>query len=136
MSYITVIGNTTSDIEIRFTKSGKAVGSVTVAENIKRGDDERTFFHRVTLWGSLAENASKLPKGTRVIVTGRLEQREYETREGEKRQSWEVTADAFGPDARFAQVEASRTERRQETQAGAWSVSTETGFNDADSTPF
>jgi len=108
MTSISLIGNLTSPIELRFTQSGKAVGSVTVAVNRKRGDVEETDFHRVTLWESLAENAAQLDKGTRVVVIGRLTSREYETREGDKRTGWEVTADAFGPDLRFSTAQVSR----------------------------
>jgi single-strand DNA-binding protein len=110
MTSISLIGNITSPIELRYTQSGKAVGSVTVAVNRKRGDVEETDFHRVTLWEKLAENAGLLEKGTRVIVVGRLTSREYETREGEKRTGWEVTADAFGPDLRFATAQVTRAE--------------------------
>tara|TARA_R110002020_G_scaffold335482_2_gene550623 strand:- start:2576 stop:3001 length:426 start_codon:yes stop_codon:yes gene_type:complete len=108
MTSISLIGNLTSPIELRFTQSGKAVGSVTVAVNRKRGEVEETDFHRVTLWESLAENAAQLDKGTRVIVIGRLTSREYDTREGEKRTGWDVTAEAFGPDLRFASASVTR----------------------------
>ena len=101
MSSITIRGNTTAPVEIRYTSNGRAVGNVTVAENVGKDDQKRTNFHRVTLWAELAEHAAQLEKGTSVIVVGRLEQREYETKDGEKRTVWEVTADAFGPDLRF-----------------------------------
>lgn len=120
MSQITIRGNMTAPVELRYTQNGKAVGSVTVAENIGKDDQKRTNFHRVTLWGELGEHAAQLEKGTSVIVVGRLDQREYETREGEKRQTWEVTADAFGPDLRFqtAQVaKAGRSDAGQSWQA-------------------
>lgn len=111
MTQISIIGNTTSEIELRYTQGGKAVGSVTVAVNRKRGDVEETDFHRVTLWESLAENAAQLPKGTRVVVIGRLSSREYEDRQQQKRTGWDVTADAFGPDLRFASADVTRAER-------------------------
>ena len=101
MTSITIRGNTTAPVELRYTSNGRAVGNVTVAENVGKDDQKRTNFHRVTLWGELAEHAASLEKGTSVIVVGRLEQREYETKDGEKRTVWEVTADAFGPDLRF-----------------------------------
>lgn len=66
MTTIAFTGNITSPLELRFTQGGKAVGSVTVAVNRKRGEVEETDFHRVTLWESLAENAAQLDKGTRV----------------------------------------------------------------------
>lgn len=109
MTTITIRGNTTAPVEIRYTQNGKAVGNVTVAENIGRDDQKKTFFHRVTLWGELAEHAAALDKGTSVIVVGRLEHREYETKDGEKRTVWEVTADAFGPDLRFQTATVVRT---------------------------
>lgn len=102
MTTIAIRGNMTTPVEIRFTQSGKPVGNVTVAENVGKDDTKRTFFHRVTLWGELAEHAAQLEKGTSVVLIGRLESRDYEDREGNKRTVWEVTADAFGPDLRFA----------------------------------
>lgn len=108
MTSITIRGNTTAPVELRYTSNGRAVGNVTVAENVGKDDQKRTNFHRVTLWAELAEHAAQLEKGTSVIVVGRLEQREYETKEGEKRTVWEVTADAFGPDLRFQTVTVAR----------------------------
>ena len=108
MTSITIRGNTTAPVELRYTSNGRAVGNVTVAENIGKDDQKRTNFHRVTLWGKLAEHAASLEKGTSVIVVGRLEQREYETKDGERRTVWEVTADAFGPDLRFQTVTVTR----------------------------
>jgi single-strand DNA-binding protein len=138
---ITLLGNLTSAIELRWTQSGKAVGNVTVAVNRKRGEVEETDFHRVTLWESLAENAATLEKGTRVIVVGRLTSREYETREGEKRVGWDVTADAFGPDLRWAQASVTRAasnrgvDRPQEPATGTNDTWVTPGAAD-DETPF
>lgn len=115
MTNISLVGNITSAIEIRFTQGGKAVGNVTVAVNRKRGEVEETDFHRVTLWESLAENAAQLEKGTRVLVVGRLTSREFETSAGEKRTGWDVTADAFGPDVRFATAQVTRAASSQGT---------------------
>lgn len=109
MTSITIRGNITAPPELRYTANGRAVASVTVAENVGKDDQKRTNFHRVTLWGELGEHAAQLEKGTSVIVVGRLDQREYETREGDKRQTWEVTADAFGVDLRFQTVTVTRT---------------------------
>lgn len=106
---VAFVGNMTGPVELRFTQSGKAVGNVTVARSRKRGDDEQTDFVRVSLWEGLAEHAAQLDKGTRVIVSGRMESREYETKDGEKRTVWEVTADAFGPDLRWATAVVTRT---------------------------
>lgn len=108
MSQITIVGNTTAPVEVRYTQSGRAVGSVTVAVNRKRGEVEEVDFHRVTLWQELAEHAAQLVKGTRVIVVGRLTSRGWETQEGEKRTGWEITADAFGPDLRWATAQVTR----------------------------
>jgi len=119
MTQIALSGNITSPVELRYTQSGKAVGSVTVAVNRKRGEVEETDFHRVTLWESLAENAAHLEKGTRVVVIGRLTQREYEDRDGNKRSAWDVTADSFGPDMRFAHVEVTRNARNGASTAQA-----------------
>lgn len=109
---VAFVGNMTGPVELRFTQSGKYVGNVTVARSRKRGDDEQTDFVRVSLWEGLAEHAAQLDKGTRVIVWGRMESREYETRDGEKRTVWEVTADAFGPDLRWATAVVTRTGAR------------------------
>ncbi|MEW1705973.1 single-stranded DNA-binding protein [Microbacterium sp. NPDC089190] len=123
---IAIRGNITSPVEIRFTQGGKAVGNVTVAVNRGKDDNKQTDFHRVTLWESLAENAAQLEKGTSVLVIGRLESRDYQTQEGQKRTAWEITADAFGPDLRFqtAQVTraASNGSKRNTAQDGSWSA--------------
>lgn len=109
MTQIAISGNITAPVELRYTQGGKAVGSVTVAVNRGKDDQKQTDFHRVTLWESLAENAAQLEKGTRVVVIGRLAQKEYQTKEGETRQTWEVTADSFGPDLRYATAQVTRT---------------------------
>ena len=108
MTSITIRGNITAPPELRFTQNGKPVASVTVAENVGKDESKRTFFHRVTLWGELGEHAATLEKGTSVIVVGRLEQRDYQDKEGNTRQAWEVIADAFGPDLRFQTVTVTR----------------------------
>jgi single-strand DNA-binding protein len=102
MTTIAIRGNITAPAELRYTANGKPVASVTVAENVGKDDTKRTNYHRVTLWGELGEHAAQLDKGTSVIVIGRLEEREYTDREGQTRRAWEVIADAFGPDLRFA----------------------------------
>lgn len=114
---VAFVGNMTGPVELRFTQSGKAVGNVTVARSRKRGDDEQTDFVRVSLWEGLAEHAAQLDKGTRVIVSGRMESREYETKDGEKRIVWEVTADAFGPDLRWATAVVTKTGGRAPSAA-------------------
>lgn len=133
MTQIAFIGNTTSDAELRYTQGGKAVASVTVAVNRKRGDTEETDFHRVTLWEAMATNAAQLPKGTRVVVIGRLTSREFETREGGKRTGWDVTADGYGPDVRFqgAQVDGRPAREAAPADPGPWPAG---GYGDE--TPF
>lgn len=111
MTQITIRGNLTAPPELRYTANGKPVASVTVAENVGRDEQKRTNFHRVTLWGELAEHASTLEKGTSVIVVGRLDESEFKDRDGNPRRSWEVTADAFGPDLRFQTAQVTRAAR-------------------------
>ncbi|MFK5257123.1 single-stranded DNA-binding protein [Propionibacterium freudenreichii] len=113
---ITIVGALGADPEIRFTPSGKAVASFQVAVNKRRKDqtgqwvDEGADWHRVQAWGTLAENvAESLTKGIRVIVTGRLESRDWEDREGNKRTSWEITAQAVGADLSFATAKVTRS---------------------------
>jgi single-strand DNA-binding protein len=115
-SQTTMIGNLTRDPELRYTAGGQAVASFGLAVNRrwqKNGEwQEETSFFNVTAWGELGENsAASLPKGSRVIVYGRLTQRSYETNEGEKRSVVEVVADEIGPSLRWAQCQIERTER-------------------------
>lgn len=102
-SNITLIGNLTRDPELKFTQSGKAQTRFSIAVNRRwqrEGTwEEQTSYFDVTTWAVLAENvANTLTKGNRVIVTGRLEQRTWETKDGEKRSTVEVVADAVGLD--------------------------------------
>jgi single-strand DNA-binding protein len=115
----TLSGNLTRDPEIRYTKEGQANATFGLAVNRRwqtRGSDtweEATSFFDVICWRELAENvALSLVKGTRVIVTGRLEQHAWETDNGDRRSRVELTADEVGPSLRFATAEVSRTERR------------------------
>lgn len=115
----TIVGNMTRDPELRFTPTGKAVCNFGVAVGSRRKnaagewEDGHTSFFDVTCWGELAENvAESLTKGTRLVVTGRLQQRSWETPEGDKRSKVEVVADEVGPSVRWATVEVNRTERR------------------------
>lgn len=106
---ITVVGNLTADPELRFTQSGTAVANFTVANTPRSFDrasggwkDGQTLFMRCNVWQDAAENVAEcLRKGMRVIVSGRLKQRTYETREGEKRSTMELEVDAVGPDLRW-----------------------------------
>jgi single-strand DNA-binding protein len=103
---LTLVGNLTSDAELRFTPSGVAVAKFTVAStprNLNKAtnewEDGETIFITCNVWRQAAENAAEsLEKGTRVIVNGRLKSRSYETKEGEKRTVFEMEVDAFGPD--------------------------------------
>jgi len=116
---ITVIGNLTDDPELRFTPSGAAVANFTVASTprvFKREssswEDGDTLFMRCSVWRQYAENvAESLVRGTRVIVSGRLKQRSYETREGEKRTVVELEVDEIGPALRYATAKVQRTQR-------------------------
>lgn len=116
---ITVIGNLTDDPELRFTPSGAAVANFTVASTprvFKREsnswEDGDTLFMRCSVWRQYAENvAESLNRGARVIVSGRLKQRSYETREGEKRTVVELEVEEVGPALRYATAKVQRTQR-------------------------
>jgi single-strand DNA-binding protein len=116
---VTVTGNLTNDPELRFTPNGLAVASFTVASTSKvydrnSGDwkDGDTVFMRCNVWRQYAENvAESLTKGTRVIVTGRLKQRSYETKEGQQRQVVELEVDEVGPVLRYATAKVTRMSR-------------------------
>src|ERR1022692_3076940 len=112
-------GNLTRDPEIRYTRDGHATTAFGLAVNRRWQDresrewEESTSFFDVVCWRELAENAAlSLTKGMRVVVTGRLEQRTWETEEGEHRSKVEVVADDLGPSLRFATAEVQRNERR------------------------
>ena len=113
---ITLVGNLTRDPELRFTTSGRGVASFGIAVGRRyqvNGEwQEQTSYFNVTAWGQLGENAAaSLTKGARVVVTGRLEQREYTTREGDKRTAIDVIADELGPSLRLATAQVERTPR-------------------------
>tara|TARA_R110002153_G_scaffold217468_2_gene369933 strand:+ start:192 stop:632 length:441 start_codon:yes stop_codon:yes gene_type:complete len=115
---VTLVGNVTKAPDLRYTANGKAVTSFGLAVNrrymVNNEWTEEVSFFNVTCWADLAENvAASLDKGNRAIVTGRLAQRTYETREGEKRNIVEVVADSIGPDLRWATCQIERTERKQ-----------------------
>ncbi|CAB4876071.1 MAG: single-stranded DNA-binding protein [Actinobacteria bacterium] len=117
---VTVVGNLTNDPELRFTPSGAAVASFTVASSSRVLDkttnewkDGDTVFMRCSVWRQYAENvAESLTKGTRVIVSGRLKQRSYETREGEKRTVMELEVEDVGPALRYATAKVNRVQRQ------------------------
>jgi single-strand DNA-binding protein len=124
---ITVIGNLTSDPELRFTPSGSAVANFTIASTPRTFDrqsnewkDGETLFLRASVWREAAENvAESLTKGTRVIVSGRLKSRSYETKEGEKRTVIELEVDEIGPSLRYANAKVNRTQRSNQGGQGA-----------------
>ncbi|MBC7291885.1 MAG: single-stranded DNA-binding protein [Actinotalea sp.] len=116
---ITVVGNLTGDPELRFTPSGAAVANFTIASTPRTFDrqsnewkDGDTLFMRCSIWREAAENvAESLTKGMRVIAQGRLVQRSYETREGEKRTVVELQVDEVGPSLRYASAKVTRAQR-------------------------
>lgn len=141
---ITVIGNLTDAPDLRFTPSGAAVANFRIASTPRRFDratgewtDGEPLFLTCHLWRDPAENAAEsLSKGTRVIVTGRLRQRSYETREGEKRTVLELEVDEIGPSLRYARTKVMRMTRTTANGTNVGAVP-RGGGNDADpwSTP-
>ncbi|GAA3695788.1 hypothetical protein GCM10022399_10370 [Terrabacter ginsenosidimutans] len=116
---ITIIGNLTADPELRFTPSGAAVANFTVASTPRQFDrqsnewkDGETLFMRCSVWRDAAENvAESCQRGMRVIVSGRLKSRSYETKEGEKRTVVEMDVDEIGPSLRSATAKVNKTQR-------------------------
>jgi single-strand DNA-binding protein len=124
---ITVIGNLTSDPELRFTPSGAAVANFTIASTPRAFDrqsnewkDGETLFLRASVWREAAENvAESLTKGMRVIVSGVLKSRSYDTKEGEKRTVIELDVAEIGPSLRYSTAKVTRTARNGAAQGGA-----------------
>ena len=115
---VTLVGNITRDPELRYTPSGQSIATFGMAVNrrFQRNNqwEEQTSFFNITAWGTLGENAAhSLQKGARILVNGRLEQRSWETQEGEKRSVVEVVADEIGPSLRWATAEVTKNERRE-----------------------
>ena len=116
---ITVVGNLTADPELRFTPSGAAVANFTVAstprtfdKNTNEWKDGDALFLRCSIWRQAAENvAESLTRGARVVVTGRLKQRSFETKEGEKRTVVELEVDEVGPSLRYATAKVTKASR-------------------------
>lgn len=144
---ITVVGNLTRDPELRFTNSGMAVATCGMAVNHRRqkqGEwEEEVSFFDVTAFGDLGENvAESLNKGNRIIVSGRLQQRSWETQDGDKRSKVEIVADEIGPSLRWATADVTRTERKDGGSGGGGGqgrpVSNEpsSGGGDYDEEPF
>ncbi|SFN66663.1 single-stranded DNA-binding protein [Mycetocola miduiensis] len=124
---ITVVGNLTSDPELRYTQNGLAVANFTIASTPKvkdRNSDEwkdgEALFLRASVWREFAEHvAGSLTKGSRVIATGRLKQRSYETKEGEKRTSIELEIDEIGPSLRYATAQVTRAQSSGDSRGPA-----------------
>jgi single-strand DNA-binding protein len=117
---VTVIGNVTRDPELRFTPSGQAIATFGLAVNRRWQNrqtqewEEQVSFFDVTCWAQLGQNVSDtLVKGSRAIVTGRLEQRSWETDQGDKRSKVEIIADEVGPSLRWATADITRNERKE-----------------------
>jgi len=134
---ITMIGNLVDDPELRFTPSGAAVAKFRVAstpryldKNTNEWKDGDSLFLQCNIWRQAAENvAESLTKGMRVILSGRLKQRSYETKEGEKRTVFEVEVDEVGPSLRNATAKVTKTSRAGGAASGGFSPASET-FND------
>ncbi len=130
---ITIIGNLVDDPELRFTPSGAAVAKFRVAStprffdrNTNEWKDGDSLFLQCQIWRQAAENvAESLTRGMRVIVSGRLKQRSYETKEGEKRTVFEVEVDEVGPSLRNATAKVTKTTRA----AGASNANAGGGFS-------
>jgi single-strand DNA-binding protein len=124
---ITVVGNLTSDPELRYTQNGLAVANFTIASTPRNFDrasndwkDGDALFLRASVWREFAEHvAGSLTKGSRVIATGRLKQRSYETKDGEKRTSIELEVDEIGPSLRYATAQVTRAASSRDGGGGA-----------------
>jgi len=122
---VDIVGNVTRDPELRFTPGGMAVAQFGLAVNRRRQDrntnewKEETSFFDVVTYGTLAENvAESLGRGARVLVQGRLEQRSWETQDGDRRSKIEIIADEVGPSLRWATADVTKNERRGDGGAG------------------
>lgn len=122
---VTLVGNVTRDPELRYTPSGQTVATFGLAVNRRWQNrqtqewEEQVSFFDVKCWSQMAENVSEsVQRGTRVIVSGRLEQRSWETDNGEKRSKVEVVADEIAPSLRWATAQVSKIERSQSGGGG------------------
>jgi single-strand DNA-binding protein len=127
---VTVVGNCTRDPELRFTAGGQAVASFGLAVNRRWQNrqtnewEESVSFFDVTCWAQLAENvAESITKGSRIIVSGRLDQRSWETQDGDKRSKIEIVADEIGPSLTYATAQVVRNERREGFDGGSGGAS-------------
>ncbi len=126
MGQVTIVGNLTDDPELRYTPNGAAVAKFRVAVNRRYKDqsgewkDGDTSYFTVNAWRTLAENvAESLTRGANVIVVGRLQQRSWETQDGEKRTVIEIEADEIGPSLRWATA---KVEKQGRSGGGEWSA--------------
>ncbi len=123
--YITVVGNMAGDPELRWTASGHAVASFTIAQTPRSFNresnqwvDDETLWVRASVWREAAENvAETLSKGMRVIAYGRLKARSFETKSGEQRTNWELEVDEIGPSLRWATAQVNRAPRQDASSA-------------------
>ena len=122
---VTLVGNVTRTPEIRYTPSGQTVVTFGLAVNRRWQNkttnewEEQVSFFDVKCWAQMAENvAESVPRGTRVVVTGRLEQRSWETDNGEKRSKVEVVADEIAPSLRWATAQVQKIDRRDGAPSG------------------
>lgn len=137
---LTIIGNLTADPELRFTPAGVAVANFTVASTPRKfnaqtnqWEDGDALFLRCSLWRQAVENVAEcLTKGARILVTGRLHQRSFETKEGEKRTVVELDVDEIGPSLKYATVKVNKIGRTTTSadQAGGGQPSTASGGAD------
>lgn len=125
---VTVVGNVTRTPEMRYTPSGAAVTNFSIAVNRRWMNrqtnewEEQVSFFDVTAWGTLGENiADSLDKGMRAVVTGRLEQRSWETDTGDKRSKVEIVADEVGPSLRWATAQVTKVESTKGGSGGGYS---------------
>ena len=141
---LTVVGNLVADPELRFTPNGAAVANFTVASTPRSFDkqanewkDGETLFLRCSVWREAAENAAEsLTRGARVIVTGRLVSRSWETKEGEKRTVMEMQVEEVGPSLRYATAKVAKTDRKGGGQTDAWSTPAGSAGSAYDEAPF
>jgi single-strand DNA-binding protein len=130
---VTIVGTVVADVELRFTQSGAAVASFTIAANDRKFDrdsgswkDGDATFLRCTLWRQAAENAAEsLTRGTRVLATGSLRQRSYETKEGDKRTVFEMDVDEIGPSVKWATVKVNKADRGDHSPKASSAASNE-----------
>jgi single-strand DNA-binding protein len=141
-NHVSIVGNLTREPELRFTPTGQATATFGVAvnrrwQNRQNGEwEESTSFIDVVCWGSLAENATQsLAKGARVLVTGRLDQRSWETPEHERRSKVEITADEIAPSLRWATVVIQKNERRGPEAGGGGQAAAPDDYPTSGATP-